>query len=120
MGRKHILRKAVVMDAADIATNPKSDPTVVEQLDFFAYDLSWDSLDISGQAFVEVNNDENLTASSEWKRLNFGENIALDTTEDSHTILVKDVHFKRARLAYESASGAGTLTVAIKGGTKGA
>lgn len=120
MGRKHILRKAVVMDNADIATNPTSNPTVVEQLDFFAYELSWDSINISGQAFVEVNNDENLNASSQWRRLDFGANIALDTTEDSHTILIRDVHFKRARLAYENTSGAGTLTVAIKGGTKGA
>lgn len=121
MGRKHILRKETVMDGADIATNPKSKPTVVENLDFFAYDLSWDSADISGEAFIEVNSDEIYKeATAVWRRLDLGTTIGLNTTEDEHTVLIKDVHFKRARVAYENTSGTGTLTVAIKGGTKGA
>lgn len=120
MGRKHILRKAVVMDAEDITTDPTSLETVVENLDFFSYDLSWVSANISGEAFVEVNSDENPTSSSVWTRLDLGTTVGLNTTESDHTILVRDVHFKRARLAYENTSGTGTLSVAIKGGTKGA
>lgn len=121
MGRKHILRKAVVLDAADITTSPDSDHTDVEQLDFFAYELSWASADIVGDAFIEVNSDENyVAATAVWARLDFGTTVRLDTTETDHTLLVRDVHFKRARLSYVHASGTGTLTVAIKGGTKGA
>lgn len=120
MGRKQILREARVIDAVDITTDPISKPSIVEQLDFFSYEIAFDSSDIEGKCYVEINSDEELKATAEWRRLNFGTDLDIVFTNGGAFILVNDVHFKRARLAYENAAGTGTLTVAIKGGTKGA
>jgi len=115
MGRKHILNAYLVSTQADMSADFESKSTVVEQFDFISYTLDWAGAGVSGEFFVEVSND-----GTNWIELDFGLQILAAVDTNKEHILIKDVHFKYARVKYTFAAGTGDCDITLKAGTKGA
>lgn len=116
MGRKHIISPYKVSEQADMSGNITSKSTSVEQFDFISYRLVWGGgAGVDGSFSVEVSDDE-LT----WISLDFGQTLPVSTDTGNDYILIKDVHFKYARVVYTRVAGTGNIDITLKAGTKGA
>ena len=121
MGRKHVSRPYKVTDQGDMSANITSESTSVEQFDFLSYRLTWGGgAGVDGSFFIEVSDDEGEDAAKNWIELDFGQTLPVVTDTGDDYILIKDVHFKYARVKYSRVAGTGSIDITLKAGTKGA
>lgn len=116
MGRKHIINPYLVTEQGDMSADITSKSTSVEQFDFISYRLVWGGgAGVDGSFSVEVSDDD-----ATWVALDFGQTLPVSTNTGDDYILIKDVHFKYARVKYSRVAGTGNIDITLKAGTKGA
>lgn len=120
MSRRNILKKFQVLSDADSTVLSASSPTDVSGLDNITY-LIEIGASVDGELFVEHCEDDKISNLSEFKELNFGEQIILNAANDlEYTIQVKNAGFKHMRLLFADNGGAGNINAWISGNTVGA
>lgn len=119
-GRRKILNKHQVYSSADSSTNPSSLHTDISGIDNILYVVDIDS-SVDGSLVVEQCGDDKIIPSSEFKSLNFGENIVLNSANDTeYTLSIKNQGFKWMRLSFNNNGGSGNINAWISGNSVGA
>lgn len=116
MARKHLVKQVQIIEDGDMSGNLTSTALNVEQLDNASIYVSWTSSGIEGELRAEARNGED----NAWYELDFNTIIDVDTDNDYHQIVFKQLPFTHLRVKYISTAGTGTLNAVATMKTEGA
>lgn len=118
MGRRSILPSFQVLTNQDSASSFQSEPSEVEGVDTFAYDITVGA-SVNGSMTIQYCNERN-ESDYDWKDIDFGETTSLNGgTETNYRFEIKN-SFKRVRLSWVNNAGTGNINAKIYGMTVGA
>ena len=120
-GRKSIIRPYKILNAVDVATDQYSAATNIEKVDEISLVFDWAAGlagNPAGTISIEVQNGD-----SAWQTFTYGHKagvlpttsltLAVSGASGSGYMVLKDCHFEKMRVFYDSTSGSGTLTATM-------
>lgn len=116
MSRKHVIRAVQIVTDGDMSSDITSTELNVEQLDNASVHVSWTSSSIDGTLTAEAKNGSD----GSWYELDFNVTIPVDTDNDFHQLVFRQLPFTHLRLKYTANSGTGALNAVATLKTEGA
>lgn len=130
MSTRTSLRPSIVMNAASMASNITSTPTIAQTLSKISYTVSWSGSSPTGTLAVQACNDAQLNSTGgvisgtgSWVSLplqqqpagTLGQTISISGNSGSGAIDICDADFQFFQLIYTASGGTGTMTATVKG-----